>query len=59
MTRKRYTEEQIIGMLLEGESDAKCEGGRVQPYAPGSEATHYNGKAKYASHVAANDCLNK
>ena len=46
MTRKRYAEEQIIGMLKEGEAGAKvaelCRTHGV------SEATYYNWKARYA-----------
>ena len=46
MQRKKYTEEQIIGVLKEGEA-----GGKVADICRKygiSEATYYNWKAKYA-----------
>ena len=46
MARKRYTEEQIIGVLKEGEAGTKvaelCRKHGI------SDATYYNWKAKYA-----------
>jgi len=46
MVRKRYTEEQIIGVLREGEAGAKV-ADLCRKYGM-SEATYYNWKAKYA-----------
>ena len=46
MVRKRYTEEQIIGVLQEGEAGAKV-AELCRKYGI-SDATYYNWKAKYA-----------
>ncbi len=46
MTRKRYTEEQIIGVLNEAETGAKT-GDLCRKHGM-SEATFYKWKAKYA-----------
>ena len=46
MTRKRYTEEQIIGVLKESEAGAKT--GELCRKHGMSEATFYKWKAKYA-----------
>jgi len=46
MVRKRYTEEQIIQVLREGEAGAKV-ADLCRKYGM-SEATYYNWKAKYA-----------
>ena len=46
MTRKRYTEEQIIGVLKESEAGAKT-GDMCRKHGM-SEATFYKWKAKYA-----------
>lgn len=46
MARKRYTEEQIIGVLKEGEAGTKV-GELCRKYGI-SEATYYNWKTKYA-----------
>ena len=46
MTRKRYTEEQIIGVLKESEAGAKT-GDLCRKHGM-SEATFYKWKAKYA-----------
>lgn len=46
MVRKRYTEEQIIGVLREGEAGAKV-AELCRKYGM-SEATYYNWKARYA-----------
>ena len=46
MTRKRYTEEQIIGVLKEAEAGAKT--GELCRKHGMSEATFYKWKAKYA-----------
>jgi putative transposase len=46
MVRKRYTEEQIIQVLREGEVGAKV-ADLCRKYGM-SEATYYNWKAKYA-----------
>ncbi len=45
MKAKRYTEEQIIGVLREGEAGAKV-AGLCRKYGM-SDATYYNWKAKY------------
>ncbi len=46
MTRKRYTEEQIIGVLKESEAGAKT--GELCRKHGMSEASFYKWKAKYA-----------
>jgi putative transposase len=46
MVRKRYTEEQIIQVLREGEAGARV-ADLCRKYGM-SEATYYNWKAKYA-----------
>ena len=46
MARKRYTEEQIIGVLQEAEASRKV-AGLCRKYGI-SEATYYNWKTKYA-----------
>ena len=46
MQRKKYTEEQIIGVLREGEAGEKV-ADLCRKYGM-SEATYYNWKAKYA-----------
>ena len=46
MTRKRYTEEQIIGVLKESEAGAKT--GELCRKHGMSEATFYKWRAKYA-----------
>jgi len=46
MVRKRYTEEQIIGVLQEGKAGAKV-AELCRKYGI-SDATYYNWKAKYA-----------
>lgn len=46
MQRKQYTEEQIIGVLKEGEAGEKV-GDLCRKHGI-SEATYYNWKAKYA-----------
>ena len=46
MTRKRYTEEQIIGVLKESEAGAKT--GELCRKHGMSEATFYKWKAQYA-----------
>ena len=46
MTRKRFTEEQIIGVLKESEAGAKT--GELCRKHGMSEATFYKWKAKYA-----------
>ena len=46
MVRKRYTEEQIIAVLREGEAGAKVTD-LCRKYGM-SEATYYNWKARYA-----------
>jgi putative transposase len=46
MVRKRYTEEQIIEVLREGEAGAKV-ADLCRKYGM-SEATYYNWKARYA-----------
>jgi putative transposase len=46
MVRKRYTEEQIIAVLREGEAGAKA-ADLCRKYGM-SDATYYNWKAKYA-----------
>jgi putative transposase len=46
MVRKRYTEEQIIAMLREGEAGAKVTD-LCRKYGM-SDATYYNWKARYA-----------
>ena len=46
MVRKRYTEEQIIAVLREGEAGAKV-ADLCRKYGM-SDATYYNWKAKYA-----------
>lgn len=46
MVRKKYTEEQIIGVLREGEAGAKI-GELCRKYGI-SDATYYNWKRKYA-----------
>jgi putative transposase len=46
MQRKRYTEEQIIAVLKEGEAGAKVSD-LSRKYGM-SDATYYNWKAKYA-----------
>ena len=46
MQRKKYTEEQIIAVLKEGEAGAKI-GELCRKYGM-SDATYYNWKAKYA-----------
>ena len=46
MKAKRYTEEQIIAVLKEGEAGAKI-GDLCRKYGM-SEASYYNWKAKYA-----------
>ena len=46
MTRKRYTEEQIIGVLKESEAGAKT--GELCRKHGMSEATFYKWKAKYS-----------
>ena len=46
MVRKRYTEEQIIQVLREGEAGAKV-ADLCRKYGM-SEATYYNWKARYA-----------
>jgi putative transposase len=46
MVRKRYTEEQIIAVLREGEAGAKV-GDLCRKYGM-SDATYYNWKARYA-----------
>ena len=46
MVRKKYTEEQIIAVLREGEAGAKV-GDLCRKYGM-SDATYYNWKAKYA-----------
>ena len=46
MARKRYTEEQIIGVLNEAEGGAKT--GELCRKHGASEATFYKWKAKYA-----------
>jgi len=46
MARKRYTEEQIIGVLQEGEAGTKV-AELCRKYGI-SEATYYNWKTKYA-----------
>ena len=46
MTRKRYTEEQIIGVLKESEAGAKT--GELCRKHGMSEGTFYKWKAKYA-----------
>ena len=46
MARKRYTEEQIIGVLKEGEAGTKV-GELCRKYGI-SETTYYNWKTKYA-----------
>ena len=46
MTRKRYTEEQIIGVLKEEEAGAKT--ANLSRKHGMSDATFYNWKAKYA-----------
>ncbi len=46
MARKRYTEEQIIGVLKEGEAGTKV-GELCRKYGI-SDATYYNWKTKYA-----------
>jgi putative transposase len=46
MVRKKYTEEQIIAVLREGEAGAKI-GDLCRKYGM-SDATYYNWKARYA-----------
>jgi putative transposase len=46
MVRKKYTEEQIMAVLKEGEAGAKL-GDLCRKYGM-SDATYYNWKAKYA-----------
>ena len=46
MQRKKYTEEQIIAVLREGEAGAKISE-LCRKYGM-SDATYYNGKRKYA-----------
>ncbi len=46
MARKRYTEEQIFGVLQEGKSGTKVP--ELCPKYGISEATYYNWKTKYA-----------
>jgi len=46
MVRKKYTEEQIIAVLREGEAGAKV-ADLCRKYGM-SDASHYNWKAKYA-----------
>ena len=46
MVRRRYTEEQIIAVLREGEAGAKV-GDLCRKYGM-SDATYYNWKARYA-----------
>ena len=50
MVRKRYTEEQIIGVLQEGEAGAKV-AELCRKYGI-SDATYYNWKAKYTGMTA-------
>ena len=52
MVRKKYTEEQIIAVLREGEAGAKI-GELCRKYGI-SDATYYNWKAKYGG-MAASD----
>ena len=46
MKAKRYTEEQIVAVLKEGEAGVEV-GDRCRKYGM-SDATYYNWKAKYA-----------
>jgi putative transposase len=50
MVRKKYTEEQIIAVLKEGEAGAKL-ADLCRKYGM-SDATYYNWKAKYAGMTA-------
>ena len=50
MVRKKYTEEQIIAVLKEGEAGAKISD-LCRKYGM-SDATYYNWKAKYAGMTA-------